>query len=384
MKIAGIRFRENWKVYDFDATDFDVSVGDIVIVDSDRGPGFARVVRLKQSQEPPAAPTEQNPQESGPGRQEGNGSGDTAPAAGPAAKGLRKIIRKATDEDIRKDEKNSQREAEGFTLCQEMIGERELLMKLIRVEYSFDASRAAFFFFSETRVDFRELVKDLAYKLKARIEMRQVGVRDVARLIGGYGSCGRELCCSSFLRNFEPVSIRMAKKQEMVLNPAKISGVCGRLLCCLSYEYEMYDEIKKDVANMREAANKGKKEEEELRIAEDRREAEERRIAEAKRRQEEERQRQEARQKQKGGEPRGGRRPDRKEGGAPDRRPQAQPDQPPRPPQQQQQQQPDAKQAPQKAEQQGEKAGQGKGRRRFWRNKKKKQRENKPQGPAQS
>ena len=383
MKIAGIRFRENWKVYDFDATDFDVSVGDIVIVDSDRGPGFARVVRLKQSQEPPVAPTEQNPQESGPGRQEGNGSGDTAPAAGPAAKGLRKIIRKATDEDIRKDEKNSQREAEGFTLCQEMIGERELLMKLIRVEYSFDASRAAFFFFSETRVDFRELVKDLAYKLKARIEMRQVGVRDVARLIGGYGSCGRELCCSSFLRNFEPVSIRMAKKQEMVLNPAKISGVCGRLLCCLSYEYEMYDEIKKDVANMREAANKGKKEEEELRIAEDRREAEERRIAEAKRRQEEERQRQEARQKQKGGEPRGGRRPDRKEGGAPDRRPQAQPDQPPRPPQQQQQQ-PDAKQAPQKAEQQGEKAGQGKGRRRFWRNKKKKQRENKPQGPAQS
>ena len=385
MKIAGIRFRENWKVYDFDATDFDVSVGDIVIVDSDRGPGFARVVRLKQSQEPPVAPTEQNPQESGPGRQEGNGSGDTAPAAGPAAKGLRKIIRKATDEDIRKDEKNSQREAEGFTLCQEMIGERELLMKLIRVEYSFDASRAAFFFFSETRVDFRELVKDLAYKLKARIEMRQVGVRDVARLIGGYGSCGRELCCSSFLRNFEPVSIRMAKKQEMVLNPAKISGVCGRLLCCLSYEYEMYDEIKKDVANMREAANKGKKEEEELRIAEDRREAEERRIAEAKRRQEEERQRQEARQKQKGGEPRGGRRPDRKEGGAPDRRPQAQPDQPPRPPQQQQQQQqPDAKQAPQKVEQQGEKAGQGKGRRRFWQNKKKKQRENKPQGPAQS
>ncbi len=399
MKIAGIRFRENWKVYDFDAAGLDVSVGDMVIVDSDRGPGFARVVRLKQSQEPPVAPTEQNrpESESGPGHQEGNGPGDTAPAAGPAAKGLRKIIRKATDEDIRKDEKNRQREAEGFTLCQEMIGERELPMKLIRVEYSFDASRATFFFFSETRVDFRELVKDLAYKLKARIEMRQVGVRDVARLIGGYGPCGRELCCSSFLRNFEPVSIRMAKKQEMVLNPAKISGVCGRLLCCLSYEYEMYDEIKKDVANMREAAIKGKKEEEDFRIAEERREAEERRLAEAKRRQEEERQRQEARQKQKGGEPRGGRRPDRKEGGAPDRRPQAQPDQPPRPqppPQQQQQQQqqqqkkkkPDAKQAPQKAEQQGEKAGQGqgKGRRRFWRNKKKKQRENKPQGPAQS
>lgn len=383
MKIAGIRFRENWKVYDFDAADVDVSVGDMVIVDSDRGPGFARVVRLKRPQETPVAPAEQNnPPESGPGHQEGNGSGDTAPVAGPAAKGLRKIIRKATDEDIRKDEKNRQREAEGFTLCQEMIGERELPMKLIRVEYSFDASRATFFFFSETRVDFRELVKDLAYKLKARIEMRQVGVRDVARLIGGYGPCGRELCCSSFLRNFEPVSIRMAKKQEMVLNPAKISGVCGRLLCCLSYEYEMYDEIKKDVANMREAAVKGKREEEELRMAEERREAEERRLAEAKRRQEEERQRQEARQKQKGGEPRSGRRPDRKEAGAPDRRPQAQPDQPP----QRQQQKPDAKQAPQKAEQQGEKAAQGpgKGRRRFWRNKKKKQRENKPQGPAKS
>ena len=184
-------------------------------------------------------------------------------------------------------------------IAQDMIAERELPMKLIRVEYSFDASRATFFFFSETRIDFRDLVKDLAYKLRSRIEMRQIGVRDVARMIGGFGPCGRELCCSSFLKNFEPVSIRMAKKQDMVLNPAKISGVCGRLLCCLSYEYEMYDEIKKDLAGMREAVVKEKKEVEERRLAEEQKEAEERRLAEEKRRQEDRGQQEQRRDRQK-------------------------------------------------------------------------------------
>jgi hypothetical protein len=259
------------------------------------------------------------------------------------------------------------------------------------VEYSFDASRATFFFFSETRIDFRELVKDLAYKLKTRIEMRQVGVRDVARMIGGFGPCGRELCCSAFLKNFEPVSIRMAKKQDMVLNPAKISGVCGRLLCCLSYEYEMYDAIKKDVADMREAVVREKKDEEERRIAEDRREAEERRLAEDKKRQEERRQQQEQRrEKQKESGQKGGGRPEKKRDQQQERKAQPSPEQPRAPQQPKPQgQQPQERKAPQpqqqkaqQPQQEGEKSGRKK-RRRFWRKKKKgpQQGENKPQGP---
>ena len=195
-----------------------------------------------------------------------------------------------------------------------MVTERELPMRLIRAEYSFDASRATFFFFSETRVDFRELVKDLAHKLKSRIEMRQIGVRDVARMIGGFGPCGRELCCSAFLENFEPVSIRMAKKQEMILNPAKISGVCGRLLCCLSYEFGMYDENKKDLADMREAAATEKKLEVEQRITEERKEADESREAEEKRRQEDRKQQDQRRDKQREGGQKGGGRDGKEEG----------------------------------------------------------------------
>ena len=266
-RIAGVRFRENWKVYDFDPAGIDVAVGDRVIVDSDRGPGFALVVRIRKS----AVPAAPEPREEAPAPAPEIPDGveididdvGKKPAEAPPprshAKGERKILRKATEDDLAREEKNREREAEAFKTAQDMIAEREMAMKLIRVEYSFDASRATFFFFSETRIDFRELVKDLAFKLKSRIEMRQVGVRDVARMIGGFGPCGRELCCSSFLKNFEPVSIRMAKKQDMVLNPAKISGVCGRLLCCLSYEYGMYDEIKKDLAGMRQAVIQGKR-----------------------------------------------------------------------------------------------------------------------------
>jgi len=286
IKVAGVRFRENWKVYDFDATGTDVMVGDKVIIDSDRGLGFAQVMRLRKMRAPAATekPEEREIELSIDGEEEDlteevPEDASSSSASRQAPKGLGKILRKATKEDLARLEKNEGQEAEAFTIAQEMISERELPMKLIRAEYSYDASRATFFFFSESRVDFRELVKDLAYKLKSRIEMRQIGIRDVARMIGGFGPCGRELCCSAFLKNFEPVSIRMAKKQEMVLNPAKISGVCGRLLCCLSYEYEMYDEIKKDLAGMREAAGKERKEEEN-RIAEERRAEEEHRIAE--------------------------------------------------------------------------------------------------------
>jgi len=393
--IAGVRFKENWKVYDFDATTVELSVGDRVIIDSERGLGFAQVVRLRRTQTPPPVePAEEEIEISLEGVEEDlPGTVPTPAEPKQAHRGLRRILRKATEEDIARQEKNQAREAEAFTIAQDMITERELPMKLIRVEYSFDASRSTFFFFSESRVDFRELVKDLAYKLKSRIEMRQIGVRDVARMIGGFGPCGRELCCAAFLKNFEPVSIRMAKKQEMVLNPAKISGVCGRLLCCLSYEYGMYEENKKDLAGMREAANKEKREEEERRITEDRKEAEDRRKEEDKRRQEERKQQDQRRDKQKEGGQKGGR-PEKKKEPQQEKKKQPRPEQqrdrqqpqqrqqeqkpkqeqkqrPPRPEQQPKQDLPqdqavDAAQTPQDAEKAAKKK-----RRRFWRKKKK-------------
>ncbi len=393
IKIAGVRFRDNWKVYDFDATDLEVAIGDKVIVDSERGQGLAIVVRLKKQSAPPIPESVQ--EEHGLQIEEESAS-ETAPDASAngnkqASKILKKILRKATEEDLARDEKNKGHEAEAFKIAQDMIAERELPMKLIRVEYSFDVSRATFYFFSESRIDFRELVKDLAYKLHSRIEMRQIGVRDVARLIGGFGPCGRELCCASFLKNFEPVSIRMAKKQEMVLNPAKISGVCGRLLCCLSYEYEMYDEIKKDVAGMREAIVKEKKEEEERRISEERREAEERRFAEEKRRQEDRKQQDYRKDKQK--------EIGQKADGRPEKRREMQQDRKQQqplvgPPRERQQQQKPKLEKPQPQEQKAaqpqqevEKSGKKK-RRRFWRKKKKgpgQQSDNKPsQEPEKS
>jgi len=317
-----------------------------------------------------------------------------------ASKGHRKVVRKATEDDIRKEEKNQEREAEAFRSCQEMVAEREIPMKMIRADYSFDGSRVTFYFFSENRIDFRELVKDLAHKLRSRIEMRQVGVRDVARIIGGFGPCGRELCCTSYLRGFEPVSIRMAKKQDMVLNPAKISGVCGRLLCCLSYEYGMYDAIKKDIAEMKEAVVREKREEEDRRLTDQRQEAEERRLSEEKMRREDERQRQE-RQREKQKQPQ----QQQREGRKPEQKKEVGQDQKQRPPQEQQrekqrqqpqQQKHQKKQQQQKQQQQkqqqkpgpevtgqepqvqegqaqpqGERSG-GNRKRRFWRNKKKK------------
>ena len=428
MKIAGVRFRDNWRVYDFDATDVDLAVGDPVIVESDRGLGFARVMRFREADELPFAPPPAPEQQSAPNGKQKEADEDeeieidvetpgdaaaaaaaavvaTAPPAAavdrpkPSSKGHRKVIRKATEDDIRKEEKNQEREAEAFKSCQEMIAERELPMKLIRADYSFDGSRVTFNFFSENRVDFRELVKDLAHKLRSRIEMRQVGVRDVARIIGGFGPCGRELCCTSYLRGFEPVSIRMAKKQDMVLNPAKISGVCGRLLCCLSYEYGMYDAIKKDIVEMKEAVVREKREEEDRRLSDQRQDAEERRLAEEKMRREDERQMQERqREKQK-------QQPQQREGRKPEQKKEGGQDQKQRPPQeqqrekqrqqpQQQQQQkqhhqhkqqlqkqqqkpgPEAtSQEPQaqegQAQPQGEKSG-GNRKRRFWRNRKKK------------
>jgi cell fate regulator YaaT (PSP1 superfamily) len=404
IKIAGVRFHANWKVYDFDATDIDVAVGDKVIIDSERGLDVAQVVRVRRSQEPPRVEQAGLDGESSmDGEEKTAPSGASAPAASKPSRGLRKIFRKATEDDLARDGKNRAREAESFSVAQAMIAERELPMRLIRAEYSFDASRVTFFFFSETRVDFRELVKDLAHKLKSRIEMRQVGVRDVARMIGGFGPCGRELCCSSFLKNFEPVSIRMAKKQEMVLNPSKISGVCGRLLCCLSYEFEMYDENKKDLAAMREVVLKDKRAEEELRITEERTAADESRAAEDKRRQEDRKQQDQRRDKQSVGGQKGGGRPEKKK----DQQQQEKKAQQPRPEQPRERQQPkpekqqtrpDQPREPQqpkpekqqpmeqekKVEQQDGEMSARKKKRKFWRRKKKgpPQGENKPQGPG--
>jgi len=430
MKIAGVRFRDNWRVYDFDATDVDLAVGDPVIVESDRGLGFARVMRFREADELPFVPPPAQEQQAVPNGKQKEADEDveieidvetpgdvaaaaaaavvaTAPPASaadrpkPSSKGHRKVVRKATEDDIRKEEKNQERETEAFKSCQEMIAERELPMKLIRADYSFDGSRVTFYFFSENRVDFRELVKDLAHKLRSRIEMRQVGVRDVARIIGGFGPCGRELCCTSYLRGFEPVSIRMAKKQDMVLNPAKISGVCGRLLCCLSYEYGMYDAIKKDIAEMKEAVVREKREEEDRRLSDQRQEAEERRLAEEKMRREDERQRQERQREKQKQQPqqREGRKPEQKKEGGQEQKqrpPQEQREKQRQQPQQQKQKQQKQKQQqkqppPQQKQQpkpgpeetgqepqaqdgqvqpQGEKSG-GNRKRRFWRNKKK-------------
>ncbi len=376
IRIAGVRFHENWKVYDFDATDIDVAVGDKVIIDSDRGLDVALVVRLRRAQEPsPVEPSSRVEQEQPLEVEEENTP--AGPASSPSSlkpsRVLRKVLRKATEDDLVREKKNRAREAEAFGIAQAMMAERELPMRLVRAEYSFDASRATFFFFSETRVDFRELVKDLAHKLKSRIEMRQIGVRDVARMIGGFGPCGRELCCSAFLKNFEPVSIRMAKKQEMILNPAKISGVCGRLLCCLSYEFGMYDENKKDLAGMREAAANEKKLEAEQRITEERKEADEGRAVEEKRRQEDRRQQDQRRDKQREGGQKGGGRTERRREQPQEKKAQQPRPEPPRErqppkPEKQPPQQPDL--SVQQPQQEGA-ASAKKKKRRFWRKKKK-------------
>jgi cell fate regulator YaaT (PSP1 superfamily) len=160
---------------------------------------------------------------------------------------MKQVLRTATVEDLESAARNQAREKDARAYCLKKIAERGLDMKLIRVEYLFDGSKAIFYFTADGRIDFRELVKDLAYAFHTRIEMRQVGVRDEAKMVGGIGICGRELCCSSFLREFEPVSVKMAKEQNLALNPTKISGQCGRLLCCLGYEFETYSTLKKNL-----------------------------------------------------------------------------------------------------------------------------------------
>lgn len=206
--VIGIRFKECGKTYDFEVKDSEVEYlkKDCVVVESDLGLSIGFVVTAKHTVENPA-------------------------------KELRRVLRKASEEDLKHKEDNIAFEKEARDYCLERIAARELLMKLVCTETTLDRKRIIFYFTADGRIDFREIVKDLAAKFKTRIEMRQIGVRDEAKIVGGFGLCGRELCCKTFLTSFEPISIKMAKQQELVLNMSKLSGICGRLMCCLGYEY---------------------------------------------------------------------------------------------------------------------------------------------------
>ena len=216
IRIVPLKFQQAGRQYDFDATTLELKAGDKVVVETDRGRAMAIVVVAPREIEESDAP-----------------------------EGLKSILRVATEEDLALAETNSARETDAYKYCQERIKSRQLDMKLVRAEYAFDGSKIIFFFTADGRIDFRELVKDLAHHFHTRIEMRQIGVRDEAKMVGGLGICGRELCCSSFLTQFNPVSVKMAKEQGLALNPTKISGQCGRLLCCLGYEFETYSALKK-------------------------------------------------------------------------------------------------------------------------------------------
>lgn len=214
VEVIGVRFKSAGKAYYFDPDGAHLKRDEHVIVETARGVEFGTVIqpnfRIKESE-------------------------ITVP--------LKKLIRPANEEDEKRVLENAKKEREAFSVCQEKIRKHALDMKLIDVEYSFDGSKILFYFTADGRVDFRELVKDLASVFRTRIELRQIGVRDEAKLLGGLGICGRNLCCNAFLGEFEPVSIKMAKEQSLSLNPTKISGICGRLMCCLKYEQDAYEEL---------------------------------------------------------------------------------------------------------------------------------------------
>lgn len=215
VKIVGVRFKRSGKTYYFDPMNEDLEQNDAVIVETARGVEFG-IVRI--------APK------------------DIEESA--LVSPLKPVIRKATNEDIEIHRNNLEKEKDAFSLCEDKIKEHKLVMKLVDAEFTFDNNKVIFYFTSEGRVDFRELVKDLASIFRTRIELRQIGVRDEAKMLGGIGPCGKSLCCSTFLSDFTSVSIKMAKDQNLSLNPSKISGICGRLMCCLKYEQDTYEEIR--------------------------------------------------------------------------------------------------------------------------------------------
>jgi len=211
MDLAGIRVRNVCRVFRCDCTGTTLREGDYAVVATERGTVLGEVVRRADGV-PPAS------------------------LRGPVAR----FVRAATPEDLETHRENARREREAHAACLALIAARGLPMKLVRTEILLDRSKTIFYFTADGRIDFRELVKDLAHALRTRIEMRQIGVRDEARALGGVGPCGKELCCASFLAEFEPITVRLAKDQNLALNPAKLSGVCGRLMCCLIYEHENY------------------------------------------------------------------------------------------------------------------------------------------------
>jgi cell fate regulator YaaT (PSP1 superfamily) len=225
-KIVGIKFKTGGKIYHFDPGVFVLAVGDAVIVETEKGLGFGTVAVA------PEPPDEKPPN-----------------------KALKKVFRKATRQDFLRRRKNKQLEKEAHEQCLHYINKLKLKMNLFSVEATFDTSRLTFFFTAEGRVDFRQLVKKLVHRFRVRIEMRQVGIRNQAKMCGGIGRCGREFCCSTFMDKFDPVSIRMAKDQGLSLNPTKISGQCGRLMCCLTFENQVYKEIRSRFPKMGKTVN---------------------------------------------------------------------------------------------------------------------------------
>ena len=213
-EVIGVRFKKVGKVYYFDPAGLQIAKGQSVIVETARG------IEIGETALPNRMVEDEH---------------IVAP--------LRRVLRIATEEDLAVVARNEKKEAEAFAICQKKIAEHKLDMRLVTVEYTFDMSKVLFYFTADGRVDFRELVKDLASVFRTRIELRQIGVRDEAKMIGGLGICGNPLCCSTFLDDFQPVSINMAKEQGLSLNPTKISGTCGRLMCCLKYEQEAYEEL---------------------------------------------------------------------------------------------------------------------------------------------
>lgn len=214
IETVGIRFKSGGKVYDFDADGNQFNKGDYAVVETVRGVECGLVAKANHQI-----------------------------SEDDVKKPLKKVIRPASSEDIKELEENKVKEKEAFKICEEKIAEHGLEMNLVDVEYTFDRSKIIFYFTADGRVDFRELVKDLAFVFRIRIELRQIGVRDESRMVGGFGICGRPFCCNTFLNDFQPVSIKMAKEQGLSLNPSKISGTCGRLMCCLKYEQDTYEHL---------------------------------------------------------------------------------------------------------------------------------------------
>ena len=221
-----VRLKDSGQTYFYNAINLNVKEGDYVIVEHDRGFDYGQIVSPKD-----------------------------AALDNKSKEPLKKIIRVAKDGDLKQIEENRAKSKDAFNTCIKKIEEHKLDMKLVRAEYSFDRTKIVFYFTAAGRVDFRNLVKDLAKIFKARIELRQIGVRDEARLFGGFGHCGRQLCCGTFLKDFEPVTIKMAKEQGLPLNPPKISGLCGRLMCCLYFEYEFYKILAKGLPKEGEHIN---------------------------------------------------------------------------------------------------------------------------------